>query len=43
VAALPLAVSSAMFVLLGATGVIVSRRRGRRPPSAARAARRKHA
>jgi exo-beta-1,3-glucanase (GH17 family) len=43
VAALPLAVSSAVFVLLGATGVIVSRRRGRRPPSAARGARRKHA
>jgi hypothetical protein len=33
VAALPLAVSSAVFVLLGATGVIASRRRGRRPPS----------
>jgi hypothetical protein len=34
VAAFPLAVSSAVFVLLGAIVVIGSRRRGRRPPSA---------
>lgn len=43
VAALPLAVSSAVFVLLGATGLIASRRRGRRSPSAASAASRRHA
>jgi Glycosyl hydrolase catalytic core len=34
VAALPLAVGSAVVVLLGAIGVGVSRRQGRRPPSA---------
>jgi hypothetical protein len=43
VAALPLAVSSAVFVLLGATGVIASRRRGRRTSSAAGAASQKPA
>jgi exo-beta-1,3-glucanase (GH17 family) len=34
VAALPLAIGSAVVVLLGAIGVIASRRRGRRPPLA---------